>query len=194
MKKIAFILLLIGSFGITAKGLNGDTLYINPNPCDTLTNIHFVTSQTDTVSLEVFDVLGQTTHAFFQNTILPSGSYSINFITTLIPSGIYFVRLKISSTVITKKLIVDHSLVGLEEQYIAVSEINIFPNPFINTLNIEYSGQKTIQLIDESGKLILQTKINSNNIIVNDVLNGIYILRVVNDENKLIVNKKIIKS
>ena len=194
MKKIAFILLLIGFFSIIAKGSNGDTLYINPNPCDTLTNIHFVTSQTDTVSLEVFNITGQTAHVFFQNTILPSGSYSINYNTTLIPSGIYFVRLKINSIVITKKLMVNHSLVGLEKQSIAVSAINVFPNPFINTLNIEYSGQKTIQLIDESSKLIYQTKTNLNNIIVNDVLNGTYILRVVNDENKLIVNKKIIKS
>lgn len=194
MKKIAFTILLITFLSITAKASNGDTLYINPNPCDTLTNIHFITSQTDTVSLEVFNVNGQAIHTFFQYTILPSGSYSINYNTKLILNGIYFVRLKINSTVIVKKLIVDHSLVGLEEQYKPVSSIMVFPNPFINTLNIGYSGQKTIQLIDESGKLIYQIKTNSNDIMVNDLLKGIYILRVVNDENKLIVNKKIIKS
>ena len=193
MKKITFIFLLITFLSITVKGSNGDTLYINPNPCDTLTNIHFVTSQTDTVSLEVFNVNGQAIHTFFQYTILPSGSYSINYNTTLIPNGIYFVRLKINSTVIVKKLIVDHSLVGLDEQYKSVSSIIVFPNPFINTLNIEYSGQKNIQLLEESGQLIYQIKTNSNNIIVNDFSNGTYILRVVNDEGKLIVNKKIIK-
>jgi hypothetical protein len=108
MKKInrlLFVTLLTLCFG-TSFSQTVDSLNVFPNPFASSTAIHFDIVQSDTITLRVFNPLGQTVRTFFQSTILPSGSYNINFVGDSLADGIYFIRLDIGSTKsITKKAV-----------------------------------------------------------------------------------------
>lgn len=193
MKKLILTLLFATSLATSVQATNTDTLYVNPNPCDSVTTIHFSISQTDTISLDVYDVVGQLKKNFFTNTILPGGLYSINFITYPLPYGVYFVRLKINSTLKVAKIIKTQG-VGINENSSSLTKINVFPNPTADKLNISYNGLKTIQLIDLSGKTVYQTQTDLNIINLSNIATGGYILQVYTDKKELIVNQKIIKT
>ena len=64
-KYILLLVLFFASTFIQAQIIT-DSLYLLPNPiCNQLT-IHYNLTNNDTVSLNVFDVLGQNVHTFFQ--------------------------------------------------------------------------------------------------------------------------------
>ena len=193
MKNIILTLLLINCLSTSVWASNGDTLYVNPNPCDSITTIHFTISQTDTISLDVYDVVAVLKKNIFTNTILPGGTYAINYITDSLPSGVYFVKLKINSTSKIVKLIKAQG-VGIHENSLPLTKINVFPNPTTDILNIEYNGIKTIQLVDLNGKTIYQTKTDQSVINLSSFTTGVYILQVYTDKKELIVNQKIIKT
>ncbi len=70
---------------------------------------------------------------------------------------------------------------------------NIFPNPTTNFINIEESSKfESFELIDIKGELILKDKLNSSQIDISSLQNGIYFLNLIN-ENKQISRSKIIK-
>jgi hypothetical protein len=75
--------------------------------------------------------------------------------------------------------------------------INIYPNP-VNSglLNVLVSEKANVQLFDASGRWILSASVNANEkqtINVDDLTNGIYSLRIQNDEfvsvKRLVINK-----
>ncbi|MBS1651771.1 MAG: hypothetical protein JSU07_07160 [Bacteroidetes bacterium] len=77
MKQI--LILLFFSVFTLKTAYAADSLYISPVVCDSSTVIHFSISQNDTVTLEVFNVMGSTMHTFFLNSLLPAGSYALNY-------------------------------------------------------------------------------------------------------------------
>ena len=128
---------MLCSLTISSFSTNSDTLYVSPNPFYSITVIHFDIAQNDTISLNVFNTLGQNVKSFFQNTILPSGSYSINFKDDSIPIGIYMVQLKINSdTTLLRKII--KLGVGINENEILNQKQLIYPNPTTGLLTIPY--------------------------------------------------------
>ena len=77
----------------------------------------------------------------------------------------------------------------------AISDINIYPNPTSDILNVIVLEKATIQLIDINGNVIIEREANANqNQIINiaNLANGIYLIRVFTD--KLVTNKKMIIS
>ncbi len=193
VKKLILTLLFVNCLAAAVKATNTDTLYVNPNPCDSATTIYFSITQTDTISLDVYNVAGQLKKIFFTNTILPGGSYSLNFITYLLPYGIYFVRLKINSVLKSTKIIKNQG-VGVYENASLITKPNVYPNPTADILNIAYNGIKTIQLIDLNGKTIYQAQTNLGVINLSSIATGSYTLLVYTDKKELIVNQKIIKT
>ncbi|MEJ2614871.1 MAG: T9SS type A sorting domain-containing protein, partial [Ignavibacteriaceae bacterium] len=75
-----------------------------PNPFNPVTNIEFQTVNSGPVVLKVFDILGKEV-ATLINEEKPAGSYTIKFIASALPSGVYFYRLQSGSYSATKKLL-----------------------------------------------------------------------------------------
>lgn len=70
-------------------------------------------------------------------------------------------------------------------------KINIYPNPVKDFLNIQNSQKYDFEIYNMLGKLVLKGDNIENQINVNTLTKGIYILKLINDEK--IFNKKFIK-
>jgi N-acetylmuramoyl-L-alanine amidase len=75
-----------------------------PNPFNPSTTFEFRMSSSEFVSLKVFDVLGRDV-ATLVNEMRPAGLYRIRWDASLLPSGVYFYRLRAGDFVQTKKLV-----------------------------------------------------------------------------------------
>lgn len=79
-------------------------------------------------------------------------------------------------------------------------EINIYPNPVQNIVNIEIISQKTkthnIEIYNIQGKLIFmkQYKTSPLSIDISDLSNGIYMLKIKDENGNIIKNDKIVKN
>ncbi|NQU04843.1 MAG: T9SS type A sorting domain-containing protein [Calditrichaeota bacterium] len=74
-----------------------------PNPFNSTTTIRYSLPLTSHVSLAVYDLAGQQISTLFEGTKQP-GIHSTNLTANNLPSGLYFVRLKASDQVFTKKV------------------------------------------------------------------------------------------
>lgn len=81
------------------------TLSISPNPTDLNTTLLFGHNRSETISIELYDVLGNKRMTLADD-IYESGVHTIPINTKDLPQGSYFVRLQTSGQVVTKKLIV----------------------------------------------------------------------------------------
>jgi len=75
-----------------------------PNPFNPTTAIRYSISQSEFVSLKVFDILGNEI-ATLANEEKSAGNYEVNFNASALSSGIYFYKLQAGSLVETKKMI-----------------------------------------------------------------------------------------
>ena len=78
---------------------------------------------------------------------------------------------------------------GIKDRIINNSQIKIFPNPATDILNISISdnSEKTIQVVDMTGKTLKQTKANNFNIInISDLERGVYFIKAGNNYSKFI--------
>jgi len=81
-----------------------DLIQNYPNPFNPSTSIQYKVSSISTVSLKVYDVLGNEV-ATLVNEEKPAGSYEVDFDASGLSSGIYFYKLSAGSLVETKKMI-----------------------------------------------------------------------------------------
>ncbi len=195
MKRIVLTLLLINFLSPSVKGNSFDTLYVNPNPCDSVTTIHYTISHTDSITLEIFNNLGQATKIFFTKFLMTAGTYSTVYVTDSLPDGFYYVRLKIgASQKSTKFLKSKGNGVGLIEKTLNLSDFNVYPNPTTSILKIEYQGVKNYIIKDITCKTIFFIQTTLNEIDLSNLSPGNYILEIYSDKKKLIATKKIIRS
>jgi hypothetical protein len=196
MKKInrlLFVTLLTLCFG-TSFSQTVDSLNVFPNPFASSTTIHFDIVQSDTITLRVFNPLGQTVRTFFQSTILPSGSYNINFVGDSLADGIYFIRLDIGSTKsITKKAVKSGSTSIVEDNRV-VNKLIVFPNPTNDHITIPINGNKTIILTDLNGKIVKSLTTDQQMISLLDIVAGQYFITILTNQNEKITTQKILKS
>ena len=75
-----------------------------PNPFNPTTVLSFELSQTDVVSLSVFNMLGQKVMDLITNTKMSSGLHSFTFDAQDLPSGIYLYRLSTSKFTEVKRM------------------------------------------------------------------------------------------
>ena len=196
MKKIHHLLLLtLFAFGIKASfSQTVDSLSVFPNPFATSTTIHFEIDQIDTISLVVFNVLGELKSTYFKDTILTSGSYNINWLAESLPDGLYFVRLGIGSTKsIIKKAIKDGSISSIEVAK-ANNKFLVFPNPTNDLIEISLEGNKTITITDTKGMLLKSFSTDQNIISLLDLAAGQYFITIFLNENEKITSQVILKS
>lgn len=76
-----------------------------------------------------------------------------------------------------------------------IQSINVFPNPFTNSFNVEFSGfdkNTVIEILDVTGKTVLAQTINNDFVSLNpDITSGVYFVKV--NDSKTQIIKKIIK-
>jgi hypothetical protein len=75
------------------------------------------------------------------------------------------------------------------------SPIVIYPNPSVNFIRIKNGEREAIKsygIYNQAGRLIRQSESSVNEIIVQDLPNGMYFLRLTNDRN-VQINRRFIK-
>jgi hypothetical protein len=86
---------------------------------------------------------------------------------------------------------------GIESNKLTVGNINVFPNPSNGSFTVDFGNLENIReirILDLLGKIVFQQSINKQSKINIDKLpSGVYILTVIDNENKM-TNKKIISS
>jgi len=146
--------------------------------------------QNDTISLNVYNLWGNVVRTYFQNTVLPSGSYSINFLSDTLPNEIYTVVLKINSTKTLVKNAIKTTL-GINENNIPSKNKLIFPNPTTGMLTIPYEGVKKVIVTDLNGRILKNLTIHTKNVSLSDLNNGTYILTILSDKEQIFSTQKI---
>jgi photosystem II stability/assembly factor-like uncharacterized protein len=85
---------------------DGFSLYQNyPNPFNPQTTIGFFLSKQDDIVLDVTDLLGKKIGTLLSGRLYP-GEHQVDFDGSTLPSGAYFYRLKTSSGILTRKMMV----------------------------------------------------------------------------------------
>jgi len=178
----------------TTFSQTADSLSVFPNPFSSAATINFNIVQSDTITLRVFNALGQTVKTFFQSTILQSGSYNINLPGDSLVDGIYFIRLDIGSTKNkNRKVLKSSSISGISDNK-AVDKVLIYPNPTNGRITIPVTGNKTIILTDLNGKTLKSFTTDQQVISLSDIAAGQYIITILTNKNEIIKTQKILKS
>jgi len=180
MKKLQHffcIILFIITFS-NAYTQTNDTLWVYPNPFATIANIHFETSQADTISLTIFDITGHTQKTFFQNILLPNGSYSFQWIANNTPEGLYLVSLKIGTTkTINKKLLkTDNTTTAITD--LTNTNFQPYPNPTTDQITLPQDGTKTITIANLTGQVVKTLLTDQKVISLSDLPNATYIFTI----------------
>lgn len=76
-----------------------------PNPFNPVTNIKFSVPNSESVSLKVYDILGNEVASLLNNEVLNAGEYKVDFSGTALGSGIYYYTIRTENFVETKKMI-----------------------------------------------------------------------------------------
>jgi hypothetical protein len=75
-----------------------------PNPFNPTTTIRFNLSTAQSVSLEVYNLMGQKVAALVQSQAMQAGSHQISFDASNFPSGLYLYRLQAGNAIFTGKM------------------------------------------------------------------------------------------
>jgi len=195
MKKIKrLLLLLLLTFCVgTTFSQTADSLSVYPNPFSSSATIYFNISQSDSITLRVYNLLGQVVKTYFQSTILPNGSYNINLLGDSLVDGAYLVRLDIGSTKKLIKKAIKSGSASVPVDNNAVDKIIIFPNPTNDCITIPINGNKTIIIADVNGKIIKLFTTDQQVISLIDIATGQYFITILTNQNEIITTQKIIK-
>ena len=89
---------------INNHSTNNSSAIVYPNPFNETTTISVTLAERGTVSLEVFNLLGEKVSTLENNVVKAAGNYKYDFTTTN-PSGIYFVKLNVNGVPNTFKIV-----------------------------------------------------------------------------------------
>jgi len=195
IKKIKHLLLitLFTIIGGTTFSKTIDSLTIYPNPFNTSTTIHFDLVKSDTITLQVFNSLGQTMRTFYQSTVLPMGSYHMNLNGDSLVEGIYYVKLDIGATNSIVKKALKVRTTSVVENNKLDHQLMVFPNPTNDHITIPIQGNKTIIVADLHGIMVKSFTTDQQVISILDIAAGQYLITILNNQNELLTTQKIIK-
>jgi len=104
MRVIATTIILLNiHFGLMAQ--NKPTLDIIPNPFVDTTSFILTLPTSDTVSLVIYNLLGELIDSTIKEQLMPQGTQSLMFIGDTLPLGQYIVYLDVDTHLIFKKII-----------------------------------------------------------------------------------------
>ncbi|NQU85596.1 MAG: T9SS type A sorting domain-containing protein [Mariniphaga sp.] len=102
----AFEVTVDNTVGISNENIKNEEFLIYPNPVDNLSNIEFKLQHKSSVSIVIYNSLGQEVFVLLNKTILDSGSHKLSVDVSGFEEGIYYCMLTTSDKKITKKLII----------------------------------------------------------------------------------------
>jgi hypothetical protein len=76
-----------------------------PNPFNPSTTIAFDLKKSETVSLGVFNVLGQKVATLLDSQVLAAGTQTVDFNAGALPSGLYLYVLEVDNRAVSKKMV-----------------------------------------------------------------------------------------
>ena len=171
---------------VLAKTVHGNNLVVSALAND----IDVGTGNGAGILKVIFEVQYNNTKVF--TTEVLSAPYTINIPTTGWQKGIYLVKaIAVSNFLETKNLVVVP--VEIEAAVIPLSiatnnlitKLNIYPNPFSNTINISASENiASLKIMSLSGETIISKNVNQNSYVLttNELTKGFYILEVVYED------------
>jgi uncharacterized repeat protein (TIGR02059 family) len=103
-----------------------------------------------------------------------------------IPEGKHYLKLLVTKAGFNLNYVeIGESVTGIGS--LAVPKFNIYPNPVSNELNVDFAGFKhrKIEVFDVSGKMLIEKKTSAEPLLQIPVAlpNGVYTLRILNEEN-----------
>ncbi|CAN5372688.1 hypothetical protein BH11BAC1_BH11BAC1_09360 [soil metagenome] len=193
MKKIKQLLsVILLTFCVeTSFSQTTDSLNVFPNPFYDAAIIYFDIVQSDTITLRVFDIIGKTIKTFFNETILPTGSYKINMTGDSLADGIYFIRIDIGSAkTLTKPLTKTGSTWGALDYIDGAGKYFVSPPATTNNLiTIPLDGIKTFIVADMNGKVLKSFSTDKQVISLLDISPGIYFITILTNKNEKLKTK-----
>ena len=168
-----------------------DNLSITPNPFQKRTNASFSFSQTDTVSLTIYNIIGQPIISLLTNSIMPSGYYQDSIIMDSYSDGIYIVFLQLGNRKQINKKIIKSATAGVNELSFK-NEIKIYPNPASNELYIsseqnEFQNSE-IEITNTLGQVVFKLPF-AKEIDVSKLANGFYNLKIASPSKQIYYSK-----
>ncbi|MBO9700073.1 MAG: T9SS type A sorting domain-containing protein [Sporocytophaga sp.] len=170
-----------------------NNLSIAPNPFTEKATIHFYIDKTDTISLNVYNILGVKVKTIYESEVLQSGPYENIILGESLEEGVYVVKLEIGSKSIAAKFIKISSVTTGLLNTDSKNELLVFPNPTSDLLQLPLKGPKTVVLTDLNGGIVKSFKTNQTVISLNELKSGEYILTVMNDAGQIWASQKIVK-
>lgn len=159
-----------------------DTLSVFPNPFSSSATIHFELAQSDTVTLRLYSMLGQSLVTYFQATVLPSGTYNINLLGDSLAEGFYLIRLEIGTSKVLGLKIVKAGATSAISAHEPAAIPLIFPNPARDYITIPIFGDKTIIVSDLNGKILKSLTTELQTISLSGIATGPCLITVLTDK------------
>ncbi len=128
-------------------------MYATPNPFQRFVQIHIDELDADTISLQLFDMVGQQQHSFVQGLVV-SGDITFAYDGDTLPDGVYLLHLQVNNKNLATKVIKSGSIGVNELQDLA--RIEVFPNPSYGKFNLvfEEGEVEAFKITDTQGKLV----------------------------------------
>ncbi|MBA2613372.1 MAG: T9SS type A sorting domain-containing protein [Bacteroidetes bacterium] len=167
---------------------NGQTIVddfnINPNPFQKRAAINYSFINTDTVTINVYNVTGSLVVSPITNSVMTSGVYQDSLIMDAYPDGMYFVQLKLSTRKTIVKKAIKSNTAGIQANYMTLENIRIYPNPVKNKMTVEFAPfnkpSSRIEIFNTLGQCVYssQNLIEINEIDLSFLTQGIYHLEL----------------
>ena len=81
-----------------------EAISISPNPFNSHTKFSFSIVQPNYVNLTVYNLLGEKQSVIIKNKFFNTGDYQINWSSSDLPSGLYFIDFRIGNNIFQKQL------------------------------------------------------------------------------------------
>jgi hypothetical protein len=192
--KLIFFIFIIFFANLVHAQTPVDSLNVTPNPFQKRTCAFYSFQNNDTISLTIYNTIGQIILSPKTNSLMPSGFYQDSLIMDAFPDGIYFAVLKIGKVNTINKKIIKSATAGIS-QIVLSFDLTIFPNPASNTLWIATEQSNFINseiiICNYLGQPILKLPF-SNSVDVSSLSQGYYFLKFITENGKE-YNSKFIK-
>jgi hypothetical protein len=164
-----------------------DSLRVSPNPFIKHTDIFFSFSSHDTVSLKIYQNVGQMVGIInlFADSVMSAGAYSDSLFMDSYPDGTYYALLFLGHRKTIVKPIQKGNVSGLREPEISGLYIHCFPNPAKDQLSITFKGSSTsgkYRIYSALGVVVQEGLIQSNHSVIplNNHTQGVYVIEIEN--------------
>lgn len=192
LKQSLFLLFFTLSFSSTFSQ-SKDSLMVSPNPFDQESMITFHLAASDTITLRVYDMLGQVVMTLCEELVMERDIYHVVLNGRSLESGMYLIRLDIGSSKTLSYKVIKMGALGLEDNTLT-GKTPLFPNPTNGLLTVPMDGLKTIVIEDLIGTKVKSCSTDQSTISLSGLSAGLYQVTVLDQQNKRVTTQKILKT